>query len=165
MIVNFRVDDRLIHGQVALAWSKALGVQGIVIANDAAAKNEIQKMSLKMAAPTGQKLIIQSVEQAIELLKNPKAQSMTLFVIVSRVIDALAICKAMPEIKEVNLAGAGRLDAIDKKLKKEIVKSAVYLVDEEVEALKQLIELNVYVYCQQLPELGKINVADAIKSL
>ena len=165
MIVNFRIDDRLIHGQVALAWSKALGAQGIVVANDAAATNEIQKMSLKMAAPSGQKLIIQTIDDAIKLLQNPKAETMTLFVIVGRVRDALKICQAFPSIKEVNCAGAGRLDAVDKQLKKEIVKSAVYLVDEEVEALKQLIEMGVNVYSQQLPELANVNVADAIKSL
>lgn len=165
MIVNFRIDDRLVHGQVALAWSKALGTQGIVVANDGAATNEIQKMSLKMAAPTGQKLIIQTVNDAITLLKNPKANNMKLFVIVSRVIDALVICRACPEIKEVNCAGVGRLDLVDKSLKKEVIKSAVYLVDDEVSALKQLIELGVYVYSQQLPELPKLNIADSIKSL
>ena len=164
MIVNFRIDDRLIHGQVALAWAKAIGAQGIVVANDAAATNEIQKTMLKMAAPAGQKLIIQTIDDAINLLKNPKAQNMTLFVIVGRVCDALKIAKAMPEIKEVNCAGAGRLDAIDKKLKKEIVKSAVYLTEDELEALKELTKI-IYVYSQQLPELPKINVADAIKSL
>lgn len=164
MIVNFRIDDRLIHGQVALAWAKAIGAQGIVVANDAAATNEIQKTMLKMAAPAGQKLIIQTIDDAIRLLQNPKAQNMTLFVIVGRVCDALKIAQALPEIKEVNCAGAGRLDAIDKKLKKEIVKSAVYLTEEELEALKKLTGI-VNVYSQQLPELPRVNVADAIKSL
>lgn len=36
-ITALRVDDRLIHGQVAMTWTKQLRVQGIVVANDAAA--------------------------------------------------------------------------------------------------------------------------------
>ena len=39
MIVQLRIDDRLIHGQVALVWSKELGTPGILVANDQAAVN------------------------------------------------------------------------------------------------------------------------------
>ena len=42
-ITALRVDDRLIHGQVAMTWTKQLRVQGIVVANDAAAGDNTQK--------------------------------------------------------------------------------------------------------------------------
>ena len=50
-ITALRVDDRLIHGQVAMTWTKQLAVQGIVVANDEAANDNTQKMALKMAVP------------------------------------------------------------------------------------------------------------------
>ncbi len=53
MIAQLRVDDRLIHGQVALVWTKELDTPGIVVANDNAANNEMVQMTLKMATPTG----------------------------------------------------------------------------------------------------------------
>ena len=34
MIKMMRVDDRLIHGQVAVMWSKELGIQRIIVASD-----------------------------------------------------------------------------------------------------------------------------------
>ena len=43
-ISALRVDDRLIHGQVAMTWTKQLRVQGIVVANDDAANDDTQKM-------------------------------------------------------------------------------------------------------------------------
>lgn len=49
MIVCLRVDERLIHGQVAMTWTKELKLNGLVVASDEAASNEIQKMTLKMA--------------------------------------------------------------------------------------------------------------------
>ena len=52
-ITALRVDDRLIHGQVAMTWTKQLAVQGIVVANDEAANDNTQKMALKMAVPGG----------------------------------------------------------------------------------------------------------------
>ena len=36
MIPSLRIDDRLIHGQIALVWSKAFGTNRIVVANDKA---------------------------------------------------------------------------------------------------------------------------------
>ena len=53
MIKMMRVDDRLIHGQVAVMWSKELGIQRIIVASDTIAANTIQVNALKMAAPAG----------------------------------------------------------------------------------------------------------------
>ena len=39
MIVQIRIDDRLIHGQVAMVWSKELKKPRIIVANKHAAKN------------------------------------------------------------------------------------------------------------------------------
>ena len=58
MIVCLRVDERLIHGQVAMTWTKELKLNGLVVASDEAASNELQKMTLKMAVPEGIKCII-----------------------------------------------------------------------------------------------------------
>ena len=53
MIPSLRIDDRLIHGQIALVWSKAFGTNRIVVANDKAVTDEVTNVSLKMAVPTG----------------------------------------------------------------------------------------------------------------
>ena len=47
MIVCLRVDERLIHGQVAMTWTKELKLNGLVVASDEAASNELQKMNIK----------------------------------------------------------------------------------------------------------------------
>ena len=39
MIKLFRIDERLIHGQIAIKWSRHTGVDSIVVANDHAAEN------------------------------------------------------------------------------------------------------------------------------
>ena len=50
MIKMIRLDERLIHGQVATKWSRLLDVDRILVADDEAAENEIVKKSLMMAA-------------------------------------------------------------------------------------------------------------------
>ena len=76
MIKLLRVDDRLIHGQVATTWTKTLQADSIIVANDEVIHNELQIIALKLAVPAGMKVAIRSVEDAIGLLQNPKARSM-----------------------------------------------------------------------------------------
>lgn len=53
MIKLLRVDERLIHGQVAFAWTNSLKADCILIVNDAVAADKLRSTSLKMAAPAG----------------------------------------------------------------------------------------------------------------
>lgn len=65
MIKSIRLDERLIHGQVATKWSRVLGVNRIIVANDEAASNEVMQKSLMMAAPSTCKVAIVPVEKAV----------------------------------------------------------------------------------------------------
>ncbi|MDZ7542490.1 PTS mannose transporter subunit IIAB, partial [Clostridium perfringens] len=71
-IVNVRIDERLIHGQVAALWTNKLGITRIVVVNNEIIKDQIQKMALKMATPVGVKLSILSVDTAVNNLKINK---------------------------------------------------------------------------------------------
>ena len=72
-IVNVRIDERLIHGQVAAFWTNTLNVTRIMVVDDMASSDEIQKMALKMAVPAGVKLSILPVARAVERLNDPTA--------------------------------------------------------------------------------------------
>ena len=65
-IVNVRMDERLIHGQVAGIWAPSLHTQRIIVINDEAAADTLQKSSLRMAAPTSMRLSVLPVESADE---------------------------------------------------------------------------------------------------
>jgi len=69
MIKLLRIDERLIHGQVANQWARQLAVNAIVVANDVAAQNEVVKMSLHMAAPDGIKSGCQDCKECNQTVK------------------------------------------------------------------------------------------------
>ena len=46
-IVHARVDERLIHGQVAMVWTNTVGATRILVANDEALKDEMVLSGLK----------------------------------------------------------------------------------------------------------------------
>ena len=63
-IVHIRVDDRLIHGQVATRWVSHFNANRIMVIDDAVAANDVEKMLLRSAAPEGCNTSILSFEKA-----------------------------------------------------------------------------------------------------
>lgn len=163
MIAQLRVDDRLIHGQVALVWTKELDTPGIVVANDNAAENEMVQMTLKMATPTGKKLLIRSVDDAIKVFNNPKAGNMRIFALTNCVADALKIAKNVKDIDGINVANVGRFTKDADNATQ--ISSTLMLSDDELAALKELIELDIPVFHQVVPSNAKTSIASMLKNI
>ena len=163
MITQIRVDDRLIHGQVAVVWTKELNAPLLVVANDEAAKNEVMQMTLKMALPNGMKLLIRSVDDAINIFNDPRGADKRIFVIVNSVSDANKIAQNVENIETVNVANAGRFDKSDPSTKKMIFPS-VQLNPNELAAAKELAKLDrVNSYNQVLPSNPQLSLEDALE--
>jgi len=163
MITQIRVDDRLIHGQVAVVWTKELNAPLLVVANDEAAKNEVMQMTLKMAVPNGMKLLIRSVDDAINIFNDPRGADKRIFVIVNSVSDANKIAQNVENIETVNVANAGRFDKSDPSTKKMIFPS-VQLNPNELAAAKELAKLDrVNSYNQVLPSNPQLSIKDALE--
>ncbi|MCP6826224.1 PTS sugar transporter subunit IIB, partial [Listeria monocytogenes] len=71
-IKHVRVDERLIHGQVATMWTNTIKATRIMIVDDAVVKNEMEKVALKTAVPAGVKLSILTVKGAANNINNDK---------------------------------------------------------------------------------------------
>ena len=69
-IVLIRVDDRLIHGQVVVGWTRTVEGTYILVADDEVANNTMQKKLLKFATPTGVQSDILTVEESVKNLKE-----------------------------------------------------------------------------------------------
>lgn len=163
MITQIRVDDRLIHGQVAVVWTKELNAPLLVVANDEAAKNEVMQMTLKMAVPNGMKLLIRSVDDAINIFNDPRGADKRIFVIVNSVSDANKIAQNVENIETVNVANAGRFDKSDPSTKKMIFPS-VQLNPNELATAKELAKLDrVNSYNQVLPSNPQLSLKDALE--
>ncbi|KRL37057.1 PTS sugar transporter subunit IIB [Liquorilactobacillus uvarum] len=161
MIQALRVDERLIHGQIAMVWSRALDLDGIVVANDETAGNETQKMALKMAVPTGIKVIIKTIDGAINLLNDPRAGKMKLLVLVRTIADAKALAESISGINYVNIGNVGKSVQGDKTT----LTQFVMLTDQEIESLKELVKIYPDTALQNLPDDKKELASSALKKL
>jgi PTS system mannose-specific IIB component len=151
MIVFLRIDERLIHGQIAMAWTKTLSVTHIVVANDEIIGEELQKTALKMAAPADVKTAVKNINDAIELLRDERLINKRVMVIVKRPKDALRIVKVIPGIPFVNVGNCGFLG--DTAGVKDYIKY-IRLSDADLASLKE-IQTIVPVELQVVPDSAK----------
>lgn len=159
MIKTLRVDERLIHGQIAMVWSRELNIDGIVVANDETAGNETQQMALKMAVPSGIKVIIKTLQGAIDLLQDPRAEKMKLLVLVKTVNDAVVLADKLTNIAYVNIGNVGKAVIGEKKT----LTQFVMLTPAELTSLATLVELYPETALQNLPSDKKELAKDFIK--
>lgn len=67
-----RIDSRLLHGQVATAWTKTVNPTRIIVVSDAVSKDNLRKNLIQQAAPPGVKAHVVPIEHMIKLAKDDK---------------------------------------------------------------------------------------------
>lgn len=150
VIEMMRVDDRLIHGQVALLWTKQLGLNRIIVANDKAAASDIQKNALLLAAPAGVKVAVVPVDKAIKMVNDPRGAHFKMLLLVNNVGDLYKIVKGVePGNTKVDIANVGRVSGdIENKHK---LTETVYLNDDELAQVQEINGLAKNFVYQPLP--------------
>lgn len=158
MVSLLRVDERLLHGQVAVTWVSNVEASSILIANDEVMENEMSKMALKMAKPSGMKLAIRSVDDGAALLNDPRSEKIGIFVIVRTIADAVRLCKQTNAVKKVNIGG------IKKREGSKLIAAAVHVNEEEVENLKELDKLVDSIEFRMVPSDSAKRLDDVLKN-
>lgn len=162
MISLVRIDDRLIHGQVAVVWTKHLGVNRILVANDQIVNNDVQKMSLRMAAPDTAKCAIMTVKDAGDTLNDPRSGEMKIMVIVNNAADARRLVEQVGSIKKLNVANFGRIT--ENLALKRRISDTVYVTPEDVTDFHAIADRGVEVEYQVLPSHPVKNLIEMIDS-
>lgn len=154
MIEMIRLDDRLIHGQVAVKWSKHLNVDRIIVASDEAAANELQANALKMAAPSSIKAYVLPIENAVNIVNDPRSASMKMLIVTDAPEKIYNFATKIDEKPYINLANYGRIaGSLDERTK---ITDTLYLNQDESKKLSELAEAGFEVAYQALPEDSKI---------
>jgi fructoselysine and glucoselysine-specific PTS system IIB component len=127
-----RVDHRLVHGQVAFSWTKYLDADCILIANDALTRNELKRSAMKLATPSGVKLVMKSVDDSITALNSGVTDKYKLMILLESVEDAYRVTEKVKFIKSINLGG------MKSAANRRQISKAVHVSDEDVTLLKKM---------------------------
>ena len=156
MIKLTRIDHRLLHGQVAFSWTKFLDSDCILIANDELMKDELKMSAMRMAKPTGVKLVMKSIDDSIKALNSGVTDKYKLFVIVASVEDAYRLCKAVDRIKTINVGGMKQRE--DRRQ----ISKAVFISDEDEKMLRELNDQGIELEVRLVPGDTKHKVVDLL---
>lgn len=144
-IVLTRIDNRLIHGQVATQWSGVLGVNLLLVANDEVSTNKMRQNLMKMAAPSYAQTRFFSLEKTIEII-HKASDKQKIFIICETPQDVLKLVEGGVPIDKVNIGNMHMAEG-----KRQVVGS-VAVDDADVAAFKKLQELGVELEIRRVPQ-------------
>ena len=141
-----RIDFRLIHGQVMTRWVSKYEIESIVVIDDRSAKSPILKKILLGAAPSGVKVIVWSIAEAVEKWNADGFPKNNLLILFKNTTSAKTSWEAGVKYQALQVGGIeGSGD------KKNIYKNVV-MSKTEAEELKVLHDGGVQVFMQPIPE-------------
>ena len=156
-IVMCRVDERLGHGQVIASWAKILSIRSILVIDDQLAKDSFMGTVLSMAAPSGVKVELVSVEQAAARIeKEGVAEGMNTMLLFKSPQFALALVEKGVHLKELNIGNMGAGPS------RKAVSRNVYASPAEVEIFRKLLDMGVDVYLQMVQQESRVSIASKL---
>ena len=85
-----RIDSRLLHGQVATAWTKTTGPNRIIVVSDGVAHDDLRKSMIREAAPPGVKANVVPISKMIQVSKDTRFGNTKALLLFETPQDALA---------------------------------------------------------------------------
>jgi len=147
-----RIDDRLIHGQIATVWVKAVGCNRIIACSDEAAADSLRKTLLLQVTPLGIKSYVLPIAKAIEAYKNPKNNDCKTLFLFTNPTDVLRMVEGGVDITSVNVGGMcykhGRI----------LITGAVSVDKQDVESFKKLHERGIELEIRKVASDSKIDL-------
>ena len=128
----WRIDDRLIHGQVATRWTKETGVKRIIVVNDQVEKDKTRSTMLKQAVPPGVTAHVVSVDKMMRIYNNPEYADDKVMLLFTNPTDALELVRRGVQIQSINIGGMAYKEG------RTMLDTSVSVDAKDVEAFKEL---------------------------
>lgn len=152
-----RIDDRLIHGQVATVWAKITKANRILVVSDDVAKDELRKTLLKQTAPPGVRVSVITVEKMSLIANNPLFNSFKAMLLFTNPQDVAAVVKNGAKIKSVNIGGMSYSEG------KKMITNAVAVNQADAKAFKFLSDQGIELEIRKVASDSKANMMNLLK--
>lgn len=152
-----RIDTRLLHGQVATAWTKAVSPTRIIAVSNAVSKDSLRKTMIEQAAPPGVKANVVPISKMLKVDQDPRFGNTKAMLLFENPQDALEAIEGGIKIKELNLGSVAHSNG------KVAITKAVSLGKEDVDALEKLISLGVKIDVRKVPSDSPEDIQSILK--
>ncbi|MED0963129.1 MULTISPECIES: mannose/fructose/sorbose PTS transporter subunit IIA [Bacillus cereus group] len=152
-----RVDSRLLHGQVATAWTKSTNPNRIIVVSDAVSRDDLRKKLIEQAAPPGVKANVIPISKMIEVAKDPRFGNTKALLLFENPLDVLKVIEGGVDIKEINVGSMAHSTG------KVVVSKVLSMGREDVEAFERMEEKGVRFDVRKVPNDNRANMDDILK--
>ncbi|MCX8656009.1 PTS sugar transporter subunit IIB [Gilliamella sp. B2894] len=156
-IVLARVDSRLLHGQVATAWTKSTNPNRIIVVSDSVAKDELRKKLIQEAAPPGVKANVVPIKKIIEVSHDPRFGNTKALLLFENPQDVLRAIEGGVDIDVVNIGSMAH------SVGKVMVNKVLSMNADDVDAFEKLKAKNVKFDVRKVPNDSNSNMDDLLK--
>ncbi len=150
-IILTRIDNRLVHGQVATQWCGSIGANLILVANNDVAGNKMRQGLMDMAAPGYAAMRYWTLEKTISTI-HKAADRQLIFIVCETPQDVLTLVEGGVPIKKVNIGNMHMSEG------KRQVAGSVAVDDADVAAFAKLRELGVELEIRRVPSEPAENI-------
>ena len=151
-----RIDDRLIHGQVATRWTKETNVQRIIVVSDEVAADTVRKTLLTQDAPPGVTAHVVDVAKMIRVYNNPKYAGERVMLLFTNPTDVERIVEGGVKITSVNIGGMAFRQG------KTQVNNAISVDAKDIEAFNKLNARGIELEARKVSTDQKLKMLDLI---
>ncbi|HBK4824289.1 TPA: PTS mannose transporter subunit IIAB [Enterobacter asburiae] len=151
-----RIDDRLIHGQVATRWTKETNVRRIIVVSDEVAADTVRKTLLTQVAPPGVTAHVVDVAKMIRVYNNPKYAGERVMLLFTNPTDVERIVEGGVKITSVNIGGMAFRQG------KTQVNNAISVDAKDIEAFNKLNARGIELEARKVPTDQKLKMMDLI---
>ena len=151
-----RIDDRLIHGQVATRWTKETNVQRIIVVSDEVAADTVRKTLLTQVAPPGVTAHVVDVAKMIRVYNNPKYAGERIMLLFTNPTDVERVIEGGVNITSVNIGGMAFRQG------KTQVNNAISVDEKDIEAFKKLNARGIELEARKVSTDQKLKMMDLI---
>ena len=152
-----RVDTRLLHGQVATGWTKAMNPNRIIVVSDSVAKDKLRKNMIAQAAPSGVHANTVPIKKMIEVAKDPRFGNTKAMLLFETPQDALEAIKGGVDIKELNVGSMAYSDG------KVNVNQVLAMDQKDIDTFNELKKLGVKFDVRKVPSSSPENMDNLLK--
>jgi PTS system mannose-specific IIB component/fructoselysine and glucoselysine-specific PTS system IIB component len=157
-IALFRIDDRLVHGQVVVGWGQPLNLGFIVLVDDVVANSDWEQELYGMGVPPNMELIFATAADAARDIDTYAADRRTGMVLTGSIETMLDLARsAATPISAVNIGGIHHREDRVQKLR------YVFLNQSEEESLRAMAALGVNVTAQDVPSASSHSLDDVLR--
>jgi mannose/fructose/N-acetylgalactosamine-specific phosphotransferase system component IIB len=154
----YRVDNRLVHGQIISTWMPHLRVKHFLIVSDTVPNNQLQMTMFRMAIPNERAFHSLTVLDAAKWLNDRRKSTESIMVLFESIADAARLFESGHPYPVLNIGN------IHHESGKRQLTSAVYLSEEEVNCLQSLFQRGLRANIQTLPSESPIDLQRRLKA-